>query len=130
MKILAIDDDRDVLRLLAAHLKAEGHEIECAPNGHEGLPRALEGNYDLIILDRQLPGNVDGLTLLQILRAEEDKASVLILSGKSRVVDHIEGFRAGTDDYLAKPFKLQELDAAIAAIAAQRAEARAMSAAV
>jgi two-component system OmpR family response regulator len=75
---------------------------------------------DLIILDRGLPENIDGIYLLKILRADNNQTPVLIISGHATLLDQIEGFRAGTDDYLSKPFSLMELDKRIEAIATGR----------
>lgn len=110
MKILVIDDDRDIANLLIQHLQEAGHVVNYADNGRDGLDLAIAETVDLIILDRRLPENVDGIDLLKILRADNNQTPVLILSGQSKVFDHIEGFRAGTDDYLGKPFTLKELD--------------------
>ena len=124
MNILIIDDDKAVGILLAEHLKDQGHQTDYIDNGHEGLIAALEGKFDLLILDRRLPGNVDGLRLLKILRAEGIDTAVIILSGRSKVIDHIEGFRFGTDDYLAKPFSINELDNAVSSIVTMRSSKR------
>lgn len=116
MKILVIDDDRDIANLLIQHLQEAGHAVNYADNGRDGLDLAIAETVDLIILDRRLPENVDGIDLLKILRADNNQTPVLILSGQSKVFDHIEGFRAGTDDYLGKPFTLKELDIRIDSI--------------
>ncbi len=121
MKILVIDDDQDVANLLIQYLESAGHTVACADNGRDGLDMAIVELADLIILDRGLPENIDGLYLLKILRADNNQTPVLILSGHATLLDQIEGFRAGTDDYLSKPFSLQELDKRIAAIAKGRA---------
>jgi two-component system OmpR family response regulator len=120
MKILVIDDDRDVSNLLVQYLESAGHTVTCADNGHDGLDMAIVEPADLIILDRGLPENIDGLYLLKILRADNNHTPVLILSGHATLLDQIEGFRAGTDDYLSKPFSLRELDRRITAIAKGR----------
>jgi two-component system, OmpR family, response regulator len=110
MKILVIDDDQDVANLLVQHLEQSGHTIRCANNGRDGLDLAVTESVDLIILDRQLPENIDGIFLLKILRSDNNQTPILILSGQSSAFDHVEGFHAGTDDYLGKPFTLKELD--------------------
>lgn len=120
MKILVIDDDRDVSNLLVQYLESVGHTVACADNGRDGLDLAIIEPVDLIILDRGLPENIDGLYLLKILRADDNRTPVLILSGHATLLDQIEGFRAGTDDYLSKPFSLKELDRRINAIAKGR----------
>ena len=115
-KILLIEDDRETASYLAKGLSQEGHSVDSVANGHDGLFRGTEGRFDLIILDRMLPG-MDGLTLLKALRAAKVSTPVLILSAQASVGDRIDGLEAGSDDYLVKPFSFAELLARLRALA-------------
>lgn len=118
-KILLIEDDRETASYLAKGLTQEGHSLDCAVNGHDGLFRATEGNFDLIILDRMIPG-MDGLTVLKALRAAKVATPVLILSALASVGDRIDGLESGSDDYLVKPFSFAELLARVNALLRRR----------
>ena len=107
-KILLIEDDRETASYLAKGLNQEGHSVEQATNGQDGLFRATDGTFDLIILDRMLPV-LDGLSVLKALRAARIDTPVLILSALASVGDRIEGLECGSDDYLVKPFSFAEL---------------------
>lgn len=120
-KILLIEDDRETAAYLAKGLGQEGHSVDQETNGHDGLYRGTEGTFDLIILDRLLPG-LDGLSLLRALRAAHVKAPVLILSALASVGDRIDGLDAGSDDYLVKPFSFAELLARVNALLRRREE--------
>src|SRR5690606_348370 len=106
------EDDAEAARYLARGLGESGYEVEVAADGRVGRERALAGDHDLIIADRNLP-HVDGLTIVQMLRAAGKTIPVLILSALGSVDDRIEGLRAGGDDYLIKPFAFDELLARI-----------------
>src|SRR3954463_7443256 len=107
-KILLIEDDRETASYLAKGLNQEGHSVEQATNGQDGLFRATDGSFDLIILDRMLPV-LDGIAVLKALRAARIDTPVLILSALASVGDRIEGLECGSDDYLVKPFSFAEL---------------------
>ena len=107
-KILIIEDDPETADYLARGLTQEGHAVEQVSNGQEGLFRASDGSYDLVILDRMLPV-LDGLSVLKALRAAKIETPVLILSALASVGDRIEGLECGSDDYLVKPFSFAEL---------------------
>ncbi len=109
-KILLVEDDRETAAYLMRGLGEEGHSVEHVTDGREGLFRASDGSYDLIILDRMLP-LLDGLAVLRALRAAEVATPVLILSALASVGDRIEGLDCGSDDYLVKPFSFAELTA-------------------
>jgi two-component system, OmpR family, response regulator len=115
MKILVIEDDAETAEHIASGLAEEGHEIEVASNGRDGLARAQRRLADLLIIDRMLP-DLDGVTLVAKLRAEQDETPVLFLTAMSRLHDRVTGFQAGADDYLVKPFELAELAARVAAL--------------
>ena len=115
MRLLLIEDDREAARFVLKGLRESGHTVEHAADGREGLFRATEGTYDLIVADRQLP-HFDGLSIVAMLRKNGKRTPVLILSALGSVDDRIEGLRAGGDDYLAKPFAFGELLARIEAL--------------
>ncbi len=115
MHLLLIEDDAEAAKYLAKGLRESGYTVDLAADGRDGLFQATEEQYDLIIADRQLP-HIDGLTIVQMLRKQENKVPVLILSALGSVDDRIEGLRAGGDDYLTKPFAFGELLARIEAL--------------
>jgi len=115
MHLLLIEDDAEAARFLAKGLRESGYVVDIASDGREGLFRATEGLYDLIIADRQLP-HFDGLSIVAMLRKNGKHTPVLILSALGSVDDRIEGLRAGGDDYLTKPFAFGELLARIEAL--------------
>lgn len=115
MKLLLVEDDASTAHYIRQGLAELGHACDSSATGLDGLTAALTHSYDAIILDRNLP-QLDGLSVLQALRAEGRKVPVLILSALGQVDDRIRGLEAGGDDYLAKPFSFQELVARLAAI--------------
>ncbi|ACJ29889.1 Response regulator receiver:Transcriptional regulatory protein [Shewanella piezotolerans WP3] len=108
MRILVIEDNLTTRQYLQKALKEQGYEIDLAENGQDGLFLALEGDYQLILLDRMLP-KLDGLTVLTTLRNAGKQTPVLILSALDSVSERVKGLREGSDDYLIKPFALSEL---------------------
>jgi two-component system alkaline phosphatase synthesis response regulator PhoP len=106
-RILIIEDDRHIAEGLRLNLSLRGNEVAIAGSGTSGLRIWKEWNPDLIVLDIMLPG-LDGLSVLRHIRLEDEKIPVLILSGKGSPDDRIRGFSSGVDDYLAKPFNLEE----------------------
>jgi two-component system OmpR family response regulator len=124
-KILIIEDDAETAAYLARGLSQEGHAVEQAANGQDGLFRATDGSFDLIILDRMVPV-LDGLSVLKALRAAKIETPVLILSALGSVGDRIEGLECGSDDYLVKPFSFAELLARANALL-RRSESRVTS---
>jgi two-component system OmpR family response regulator len=116
MRILLVDDDKDVGGFVAKGLREAGHVVEHSDNGRDGLFLAASENFDAIILDRMLPGGVDGLRLLETLRAQNNHTPVLFLSALAQVDDRIRGLKAGGDDYLTKPFVFAELLARVEAL--------------
>src|SRR5690606_11964850 len=115
MRLLLIEDDLEAAQYLARSLGESGYEVEVAADGRIGKERALDGGHDLIIADRNLP-HIDGLTIVQMLRAAGRSTPVLILSALGSVDDRIEGLRAGGDDPLIKPFAFHWLLARIEAL--------------
>ncbi|HXY76712.1 MAG TPA: response regulator transcription factor [Steroidobacteraceae bacterium] len=115
MHVLLIEDDTEAARFLVKGLRESGYTIEHAADGREGLARALEGQFDLVVTDRMLP-HVDGLAIIEQLRAKTIGTPVLVLSALGSVDDRIRGLKAGGDDYLTKPFAFAELLARIEAL--------------
>jgi two-component system OmpR family response regulator len=115
MKILIVEDDRETAAYLAKGLTESGYTVDRAGDGREGFFLASSGGYDAIVLDRMLP-NMDGLTLLGGLRAAAIQTPALILSALGSVDDRVRGLRAGSDDYLVKPFAFSELLARLEAL--------------
>ena len=114
-KILVIEDDTDISRLLELHLKDAGHEVAIATDGMSGLDLALSRQFDLIILDLLLPG-VDGLEICRRVRAASTYTSILMLTSRSSELDRVLGLEIGADDYVTKPFSIPELLARVKAL--------------
>ncbi len=119
MKILVIEDDRQAASYLAKGLKEAGHVVDVANDGKEGLFLAGAEHYDVMVVDRMLPGR-DGLSLVQVLRAAGNDTPVLFLSALGSVDDRVKGLKAGGDDYLTKPFAFSELLARIEVLVRRR----------
>ena len=115
MRILLIEDDRDTAAYLAKGLREGGYTIEHASEGRDGLFLATSEEFDLLIVDRMLPG-LNGLAVIEALRAQGNKVPVLILSALAQIDDRVRGLRAGGDDYLTKPYAFSELLARIEAL--------------
>jgi two-component system OmpR family response regulator len=116
MRVLVIEDEPETRSFIARGLKEAGHVVEEAAEGREGLFLALEGRYDVMIVDRMLPG-VDGLSIVESARNSGGRAPILVLSALGEVDDRVEGLRRGGDDYLVKPFAFSELLARLEALA-------------
>ena len=115
MHILLIEDDADTAAYISKSLVESGHNVQHAGDGRDGLFLALDQTFDVLIVDRMLPG-LDGLGIIRTLRNANDKAPVLILSALGEVDARVEGLRAGGDDYLVKPFVFSELLARLEAL--------------
>ena len=116
MRLLIIEDDRDAADYIVRAFRETGHVADHAADGEEGLAMALDGDYDVLIVDRMLPRR-DGLSIVESLRAEDNQTPVLILSALGEVDDRVTGLRAGGDDYLTKPYAFTELLARIEVLA-------------
>lgn len=112
LKVLTIEDDETTAREIRAELVSHGFSVDVIASGDTGLQKALQGDYDVITLDRMLPGT-DGLTIVTKLRAAGIDTPVLMISALSDVDEKIRGLRAGGDDYLTKPFASEEMAARI-----------------
>lgn len=126
MRILIVEDDAKTADYLAKGLNEASHTVDRAADGREGLFLGSSGEYDAIVLDRMLP-KLDGLAVLQALRAAEIDTPVLILSAIGHVDERVKGLKAGGDDYLVKPFAFSELLARIEALSRRRGTASAMT---
>jgi two-component system response regulator MprA len=116
VKILVVDDERAVRESLRRALELEGYEIELAEDGAEALRRLeSEPEPDAMVLDILMPG-VDGLEVARTLRRNGNKLPILMLTARTQVEDRVEGLDAGADDYLTKPFALEELLARVRAL--------------
>jgi len=115
MRLLLIEDYRPLQQSLAKGLREAGFAVDCTGDGQEGLWYALGNDYDVIVLDLMLPG-MDGLTILQRLRAEGRESHVLILTARDTLDDRVTGLNLGADDYMVKPFAFKELLARIRAL--------------
>jgi len=110
-KILIVEDEANIARFLELELKHEGYEVEKAPDGRLGLQKALEGNFDLILLDIMLPG-LSGIEVCRRVRMES-RVPIIMLTAKDDVTDKVAGLDMGADDYMTKPFAIEELLARI-----------------
>ncbi|MBT5332208.1 MAG: response regulator transcription factor [Porticoccaceae bacterium] len=115
MRILLIEDDKELSDYVAKGLTEQGHNVETAYDGKDGLFLATTESFDVLIIDRMLP-KLDGLTIVKTLRGAQDKVPVLILSALGEVDDRVIGLKAGGDDYLVKPFAFSELLARLEAL--------------
>ena len=115
MRVLLVEDSSVLRRSVRRALRHEGFAVDVAEDGAEGLAAAEANEYDAIVLDVMLP-KLDGLTVLRRLRAAGKQTHVLLLTARDTVADRVEGLRQGADDYLVKPFALDELLARVAAL--------------
>ena len=119
MHVLLIEDDAEAARFLVKGLRESGYSVDHAVDGREGLLRATEGQFDLVVTDRMLP-HIDGLAIIQLMRQKGITTPVLVLSALGTVDDRVRGLKAGGDDYLTKPFAFAELLARIEALSRRR----------
>jgi two-component system OmpR family response regulator len=116
MRCLVIEDEADTARYVCNGLTESGHAASACRNGVEGLDLAINEHWDVIVLDRMLPGGVDGLAILATLRQLGKTTPVLILSALASLDERVRGLRGGGDDYLTKPFAFSELLARVEAL--------------
>ncbi len=112
MKLLVVEDEKKLCDMIAKSLHQTGYEVDVCNDGEEALDMIYAEMYDLIVLDLNLPG-VDGMEILRELRKEDEETKVLILSARSQIADKVEGLDVGANDYMEKPFHLQELEARV-----------------
>jgi len=122
MRVLIVEDDEDAVRYMIKGLKEAGIAADHAADGAAGYALAVDGRYDVCVVDRMLP-RLDGLSLIERLRAEGVETPVLVLSALGKVNDRVKGLRAGADDYLVKPFAFSELLARLEALVRRRSPA-------
>lgn len=120
MQILLVEDDQGLRIAIEYHLKKNGYETFCAEDGYRAIDAIEEKSYDLIVLDRMLPGP-DGIQILMHLRNSANPAPVLMLTAMDGIGDRVQGLDAGADDYLVKPFAMEELMARIRALSRRKA---------
>ncbi len=123
MYILVVEDERRLAQVIRKVLEEEGHTVDVAYDGEDGLAMATDGSHDVIALDILLPG-MDGLEVCRALRANRVDTPVLLLTALDAVEDRVRGLDAGADDYLPKPFAFQELLARLRALGRRRGQAR------
>lgn len=116
MRILIVEDDHKIAGALKRGLERQSYAVDLAHDGDTGLTKATTGDYDLVILDRMLPGSTDGIGILKSMRSTNLHTPVLLLTAKDQVLSRAEGLNAGADDYLVKPFAFVELIARIRAL--------------
>ncbi|KQN70577.1 MULTISPECIES: response regulator transcription factor [Duganella] len=116
MKLLLVEDNERVGRFVKKGLTEAGHTVDHADNGKDGMYHAVSEPYDAIIMDRMLPGGIDGLSIIEALRMHGNRVPILILSALDGVDDRIRGLKSGGDDYLIKPFAFGELLARLDAL--------------
>ncbi len=115
MKVLVVEDDAETAAYVSRGLKEQGHGVEMAADGRDGLFLALGQSFDVIVMDRMVPG-MDGLSMVKSLRAGGVETPVIFLTALGGVGDRVEGLEAGADDYLVKPFSFSELNARVNAL--------------
>lgn len=115
MRILVVEDEHKIANAIKQGLEQEHYVVDTAYDGNSGYDLAVSEHFDLLILDRLLPG-LDGLTICQKLREEKNHTPILILTAKGQILDKVEGLNSGADDYLTKPFAFEELLARIKAL--------------
>lgn len=115
VNVLFVEDEAKIANFVRAGLKEQGFVVDYCDNGDEGYLRALENEYDVLILDIMVPGK-DGLSILKLLRRQGRNAPVILLTARNELDDRLEGLNLGADDYIAKPFFVEELAARIHAV--------------
>ncbi|MDE3060146.1 MAG: response regulator transcription factor [Pseudomonadota bacterium] len=126
MKILLIEDDKESAKYLLKGLREQGHVVDHSATGKDGLFMAASEKYDAMIVDRMVP-EVDGLTIIQTLRASGNETPAIVLTALDKVDERVKGLKAGADDYLAKPYSFTELLARLEAITRRKAGEKAVT---
>lgn len=116
MRILVVEDEHKIANAVKQGLERQSYAVDLAYNGDDGLSMASTEPYNLIILDRMLPGTIDGIGILKEMRKNNNHTPVLLLTAKDKVLDRAEGLNMGADDYLTKPFAFVELIARVRAL--------------
>lgn len=126
MKLLLVEDDKESAKYLMKGLREQGHVIDHCTNGKEGLFMAASEKYDAMIIDRMVP-EVDGLTIIQTLRASGNETPAIVLTALDKVEERVKGLKSGADDYLAKPYSFTELLARLEAITRRKSVEKAVT---
>jgi two-component system, OmpR family, alkaline phosphatase synthesis response regulator PhoP len=113
--VLIVEDDREIARLISTNIEDLGLVTELAYDGKSGLDKALQGNFDLVILDLMLP-QMDGMSVCSKIRETDPHTAIMILTAKAEEIDRILGLELGADDYMTKPFSVRELNARVKAL--------------
>src|SRR5574337_1022767 len=116
MRILVVEDEHKIANALKQGLSQEKYAVDVEYNGDDGLGAALNESYDIMIIDRMLPGSVEGVDICREVRRAGIHTPILLLTAKDQIADRVEGLNAGADDYLIKPFSFEELLARIRAL--------------
>jgi len=116
MRILVVEDEHKIAGAIKRGLEQESYAVDVVYDGDEGLSSALTDEYDVVILDRMLPGLLDGAEICKEIRANNVRTPIIMLTAKDKIGDRVEGLNAGADDYLVKPFAFEELLARIRAL--------------
>jgi DNA-binding response OmpR family regulator len=125
MRILVIEDEHKIANAIKKGLEQERFAVDVEYDGDFGLGAALNESYDVMIIDRMLPGSVEGMEICRRVRSAKIHTPILLLTAKDQIKDRVEGLNAGADDYLIKPFSFEELLARTRALMRRPAEARA-----
>lgn len=126
MKILLIEDDRESAKYLIKGLREQGHVVDHSESGKDGMFMAASEKYDAMIIDRMIP-EVDGMTIVQTLRASGNDTPILFLTALDKVEEKVKGLKAGADDYLAKPYSFTELMARLETITRRKSGEKAVT---
>ncbi len=116
MRILIVEDEHKIANAVKQGLEQQSYAVDVAYDADDGLAMATSEPYDLIILDRMLPGSTDGIGIVQILRKQKNHVPILLLTARDKILDKAAGLNAGADDYLVKPFAFVELIARVRAL--------------
>lgn len=116
MRILVVEDEEKIARTIKRGLELKGYAVDTVHDSDTGLSYARDADYDAIILDRMLPGSMDGIEVARRARSEGQQAPILMLTARGTIGDKVEGLNSGADDYLVKPFSFEELTARIKAL--------------
>lgn len=116
MRVLFVEDEEKIAKAVKRGLELKGYAVDVVGDSDTGLSYAIDPDYDIIILDRMLPGSIDGLEVAKKAREEGQKAPILILTARGSIDDRVEGLNSGADDYLIKPFSFSELVARMQAL--------------
>jgi DNA-binding response OmpR family regulator len=116
MRILVVEDEQKIASAVKRGLELKGFAVDTVFDGDNGLSYALDPDYDLVILDRMLPGSLDGLGICTAMRTQKINTPILMLTARGTIGDRVEGLNSGADDYLVKPFSFDELTARVRAL--------------